>query len=394
MLLSRLISFGAGDGSKTGQAALTVDLIDNVYLTPGLRGEARIRLTHMAVMAINSRTIPLTLLSGCSFALCLSAWPSSASEVIAIKGSSTVYPITARAIKQFQQTSQGRSVQFSLKETGSSAGFREFCNGKIPVANASRPISKKEISACTSNNIRFIELPIAFDAITIAVNKNNNWVTSITTKELERLWNRKASGSVTRWNQVNHDFPDRPIKLCGPGKDSGTYDIFNKAINGSLKNSRSDYTASENDNVLVDCVIKNQNALAYFGFGYFKKNSSKLRALKVVNPKGNPVAPSIANVQKELYQPLSRPLFLYVNDRMLNNDKSLRNFVAFYLRRAESLVKEASYIPLPSRTYRLVESKLYRHILGSSFSGTIPVGLTIGQVLEQSFDQHKKPAYR
>lgn len=391
---SKPTSCGAAVGFKIGPAEPATESTDNFDLTLDRPGVTTIRLNHMATMAISSRTIQIKPFSACLLGLATSISASSAAEVISIKGSSTVYPITNRAIQQFKATSQGRSEQFSLEETGSSAGLRAFCAGNIPLANASRPISAKEIKACAANNIRFIELPIAFDAITVVVNKNNKWATALTTKELSRLWNKKATGRVNRWNQVNHDFPSDSIKLCGPGKDSGTYDIFNKAINGSLTNSRTDYTASENDNVLVDCVISNKNALAYFGFGYYKNNSSNLKALKIVNPTGNPVAPSVVNVQKELYQPLSRPLFLYVNDRVLTNNKNFRNFVSFYLRRAEALVKEANYIPLPSRTYRLVESKLYRHILGSSFSGTIPVGLTIGQVLERSFDQHKKPAYR
>ncbi len=320
--------------------------------------------------------------------------PLRAEATIRISGSSTVYPITARAIQRFQKTSEGKTINFDLKETGSSAGFRDFCSGKVPMANASRPISSKEIKACNAKGIQFIELPIAFDAITVVVNPKNSWATTVTPKELSRLWRKQAQGTVTRWNQVNHDFPDQPIRLCGPGKDSGTYDIFNKAINKSTTNTRTDYTASEDDNVLVKCVATDPNALGYFGFGYYKKNSQRLKAVRVVNSKGNPIAPSVASVQKELYQPLSRPLFLYVNDKTLNQNKAFRSFVTSYLRHAQSLVEKADYIPLPPRTYRLVESKLYRHILGTSFGGTIPVGLTIGQVLERSFDQHKKPSYR
>jgi len=319
---------------------------------------------------------------------------AQADQIIQITGSSTVYPITARAIKRFQASGQGQGANFSLKETGSSAGFRDFCSGRAPMANASRPISLKEIEACKARGIRFIELPIAFDAITVTVNPKNTWVSTVTTKELSRLWRKASQGKIMFWNQVNHDFPNQPIKLCGPGKDSGTFDIFNKAINKSTTNTRTDYTASEDDNVLVQCVANHSNALGYFGYGYFKKNSKKLKALKIVNPSGNPILPSVSSVQKELYQPLSRPLFLYVNDSVLSKNKLFRNFVASYLRQAESLVEASNYIPLPSRTYRLVESKLYRHILGTSFGGDIPVGLTIGQVLERSFDQHKKPSYR
>lgn len=329
-----------------------------------------------------------------SVAVLSSLLPSASAAAIAIAGSSTVYPVTSLAIKKFRDTSQGAKISFDLRSTGSSAGFRNFCSNKIPLANASRPINSKEIKACQQNGVNFIELPIAFDAITVVANQSNRWLNSLTPSELSRLWSKASQGKVTTWNQVNLDFPNQPIKLCGPGKDSGTFDIFNKAINRSATNSRTDYEASEDDNVIVNCVSNNANALGYFGFSYFLNNQSRLKAIRVVNGKGVSVLPSVAAVQKEVYQPLSRPLFLYVNDRSLRNNTSLRNFIAFYLRNIEQLVKQANYIPLQSATYRLVDSKLYRHILGSAFDGNIPVGLTISQILQTSFDVHKKPQFR
>lgn len=329
-----------------------------------------------------------------SFALVSSLSAAASAAGLSIAGSSTVYPITSLAIKKFNETSQGKNVSFSLRSTGSSAGFREFCSNKIPLANASRPISAKEIIACQRNGVKFIELPIAFDAITVVANKSNRWLNSLTPSELSRLWSKASQDKVQTWNQVNLDFPDKQIKLCGPGKDSGTFDIFNKAINKSKANSRTDYKSSEDDNVIVNCVANNPNALGYFGFSYFLNNQSKLKAIRIVNGKGNAILPSLAAVQKEIYQPLSRPLFLYVNDRSLRNNTSFRNFITYYLRNVEQLVTQANYIPLQSATYRLVDSKLYRHILGTSFAGKIPVGLTIGQILQTSFDVHKKPQFR
>ena len=313
---------------------------------------------------------------------------------LSVAGSSTVYPITSLAIQKFNDTNQGKDVSISLRSIGSSAGFREFCQNKIPLANASRPINATEIKACQKNGINFIELPIAFDAITVVTNKSNRWLSSLTPSELSRLWSRDSQGKITRWNQVNLDFPSTPIKLCGPGRDSGTYDIFNKAINNSPANSRTDYKSSENDNIIVNCVANNINSLGYFGFAYFMNNQSKLKAIRIVNNNGSPIFPSISAVQKELYQPLSRPLFLYINDRALRKNNAFRNFVQFYMRNIEQLVKQAKYIPLKTTTYRLVDSKLYRHILGTSFGGDIPVGLTISQVLQMSFDIHKKPQFR
>ena len=329
-----------------------------------------------------------------SIAVVSSLLPTASAAGIAIAGSSTVYPVTSLAIKKFRDTSQGDKISFNLRATGSSAGFRDFCSNKIPLANASRPISSKEIKACQQNGVNFIELPIAFDAITVVANQSNGWLNSLTPSELSRLWSKASQGKVSSWNQVNLDFPDKQIKLCGPGKDSGTFDIFNKAINKSTTNSRTDYKSSEDDNVIVNCVANNSNALGYFGFSYFLNNRSKLKAIRIVNSKGNAILPSVAAVQKEIYQPLSRPLFLYVNDRSLRNNTSLRNFITYYLRNVEQLVTQANYIPLQNATYRLVDSKLYRHILGTSFGGKIPVGLTISQILQTSFDVHKKPQFR
>ena len=170
--------------------------------------------------------------------------------------------------------------------------------------------------------------------------------------------------------------------------------MFNKTINGSKANSRTDYLASEDDNELVKCVANNKEGLAYFGYAYYKNNTNKLRAIKIVNPKDQAVMPSLKSVQNERYRPLSRPLFLYVNDNQLRTNKAFRQFISFYLKNISVLVSKSNYIPLPDATYRLVESKKYRHILGTSFGGDLPVGLTIGQAIDRSFDQHKTKFHR
>ncbi|MCT0198326.1 PstS family phosphate ABC transporter substrate-binding protein [Synechococcus sp. CS-1325] len=317
----------------------------------------------------------------------------SAAVPIVISGSSTVFPITTEAIRAFRQTRAGKDVRFNLRETGTSAGFRDFCSGKVPISNASRPISSKELKACAAKGIRFIELPIAFDALTVAVNPRNTWARQISTQELSTLWSRQAQGRINRWNQVNSSWPASPIKLCGPGKDSGTFDYFNKAINGSAENSRTDFSSSEDDNVVVKCIAGSPQALGYVGFGWYAANTAKLRALAIKGAKGA-VLPSVEAVQQERYNPLSRPLFIYVNNEMLLKQDNLRRFIKFYLQDGPRMAKTARFIPLPDSTYRLVESKLYRHVLGTSFGGDLPVGLTIGEALRRSFDQTKQPQFR
>jgi len=225
------------------------------------------------------------------------------------------------------------------------------------------------------------------------VHPSNTWAKQISTKELARLWGRQAQGKLDRWNEVNLDWPDRPIKLCGPGKDSGTYDYFNKAINGSPENSRQDYTSSEDDNVIVKCVAQNPNALGYFGFSYYRANQDKLRALGIVTSSGT-VIPSLANVQAGRYRPLSRPLFIYVNDKALTSRSDLQKFTTFTIGNGQRLAGKAGDIPLPASTYQLVESKLYKRITGSSFSGELPVGLSIGDAMRRSFDANKLPQFR
>ena len=350
----------------------------------------------------SSRNIRIGVQIAAVFATALASAPMARAEsveqasekqpsAIRLGGSSTVFPIMVEAIKAYRAA--GNNSKIVIKESGTSEGFKRFCAGQLEIANASRPINSKELKACASNRINFIELPIAFDALSIVINPANTWAKQISTKELALLWGRQAEGKIGRWNDVNQDWPDRPIKLCGPGKDSGTYDYFNKAINGNADNSRQDYTSSEDDNVIVKCVAKNPNALGYFGFSYYEANKNKLRTLAVA-AFAAPVKPSVINVQEGRYQPLSRPLFIYINDKAYVSNPELRKLTALTLRNGLSLAKKAGSIPLPASTYLLVESKLYKRITGSAFSGDLPVGLTIGEALRKSFDAGKQPQYR
>ncbi|QVL53887.1 MAG: PstS family phosphate ABC transporter substrate-binding protein [Cyanobium sp. M30B3] len=313
---------------------------------------------------------------------------------ISISGSSTVFPIIERAVEGYRKTERGRDVTVELSEVGTSGGLRQFCAGEIPIANASRPISSKELKACAENGITFIELPLAFDALSVVVNSGNDWASAITTRELARTWNKEAQGKINSWKQINIDWPERPLRLCAPGGDSGTFDYFNEAINGNKSNARTDVESSEDDNVLVACAGSDPNAMAYFGFAYYQANSDRLKVLAIAPEGGQPVLPSVKTVQDGSYKPLSRPLFIYVNDKEMRANDEIRSFVGFTVGNGLKLVEEAGYIPLPADTYRLVESKLYRHILGTSFGGELPVGLSIGEALRTSFDDHRKPEFR
>jgi len=328
------------------------------------------------------------LLSACSGA------GQKAASTIQISGSSTVFPVIERAVAAYRNTAQGKGVQVELSEVGTSAGLRQFCAGDIPIANASRPISSTELTLCAEQDVTFIELPLAFDALTVVVNPGNTWADSISTAELTRTWSKQAQGRVKTWNQINASWPERPLRLCAPGSDAGTFDYFNEAINGDKSNARTDVESSEDDTVLVACVAGDPNAMAYFGFAYYQANAERLKALPVAGVDGVAVSPSVKATQLGTYKPLSRPLFVYVNDKQMRANDQIRSFVGYTVGNGLRLVEQAGYIPLPADTYRIVESKLYRHILGTSFGGDLPVGLGIGEALRRSFDNTRKPEFR
>lgn len=352
-------------------------------------------LLFMVMGAKQSASLALCVLP--SLAVLVSACNGSVPKTrstIEISGSSTVFPVIVKAVAAYRSTEQGKAVSLKLSEVGTTAGLRKFCAGEIQIANASRPISSKELKACAGHGVTFLELPLAFDALTVVVSKDNTWSQAISIKELSRTWGSQAQGRIKTWQQINLDWPERPLRLCAPGRDSGTFDYFNQAINGDKANARADVESSENDNVLVSCVENDPNAMAYFGFAYYQANAQRLRALPIIGSEGVAVAPSIKTAQDGSYAPLSRPLFIYVNDKQMRSDEAIRSFVSFTVGNGLRFVAEAGYIPLPADTYRIVESKLYHHILGTSFGGDLPVGLTIGEALRRSFDETRKPEFR
>lgn len=311
--------------------------------------------------------------------LSVTAVMSQTPREIKIDGSSTVYPITEAMAEEFGNRNPGINVTVGISGTG--GGFNKFCAGETDISNASRPIKQAEIDKCKAAGIKYIELPIAYDALTIVVNRRNTWLSSITVSELKKIWEPAAQGTITRWNQVRSSFPNQPITLYGPGTDSGTFDYFTEAINGKAGDSRSDFNASEDDNVLVQGVSQDQYAMGYFGFAYYEENQGRLNAVSVDAEKGGgPVAPSRPTVENNTYVPLSRPLFIYVSERAAQRPE-VRQFVSFYLS-SPQLVDETGYVRLPREAYSLARQHMDASSYGTRFTGST-VGLSIQQLLER-----------
>jgi phosphate transport system substrate-binding protein len=267
-----------------------------------------------------------------------------AQALVKIDGSSTVYPITEAVAEEFQKMKKN-AVKVTVGISGTGGGFKKFCRGETDISDASRPILKKEMEDCAKAGIKYIELPVAFDALTVVVHPKNTWIKQMTVAELKKMWEPAAQGKITKWNQVNPAWPDAPLKLFGAGADSGTFDYFTEAINGKSKSSRGDFTASEDDNVLVQGVSRDNNALGFFGFAYYDENKGKLKAVPIVNPKGKAVAPSIEAVMAGEYEPLARPIFIYVSAKSMDKPE-VKEFVEFYLKHGGKLAKEVKYVPL------------------------------------------------
>lgn len=309
------------------------------------------------------------MLSAIASIVAVSSLASAAQAQIKADGSSTVFPLTERAASDFQKSS-GKKVTVGVSGTG--GGFKKFCKGETDISNASRPILEKELKICREAGIKFIEIPIAMDALTIVVNPSNP-VDDISTGDLKKIWD--TGSNIKKWNEANSSFPDLPIKLFGPGADSGTFDYFTEAINGKAKQSRTDFTGSEDDNVLVQGVARDKNAMGYFGFAYYKKNQSRLKALSV-----NGVAPSLQNVTNGTYRPLSRPLFVYINAEKLKNNGDLRTFLNAYLDGATDINNKVGYLPLPGYIYSVGKKHLAEGKTGTRFGGKEPTDLKIADL--------------
>ena len=301
-------------------------------------------------------------------------------QAIKIDGSSTVYPITEAVAEEFQVVKKA-SVKVTVGISGTGGGFKKFCRGETDISNASRPILKSEMEACKTAGVEYVELPIAYDALTVVVHPKNDFIKSLTVDELKKMWEPGAQGKITKWNQVNPAWPDTPLKLFGAGSDSGTFDYFTEAINGKAKASRGDYTASEDDNVLVQGVSRDVGALGYFGYAYYAENQAKLKAVPIVAKAGAAaVGPSDKTVEDGSYQPLSRPIFIYVKAKSLERQE-VRDFVEFYLKNAAKLIKEVRYIALPKKAYELAMEHVAKKKIGTVFGGTAEVGVKIEELM-------------
>ena len=303
-------------------------------------------------------------------------------QVIKIDGSSTVYPITEAVAEEFQKAKKN-AVKVTVGISGTGGGFKKFCRDETDISNASRPITEKEMADCKAAGVNYVEMPVAYDALTIVANPKNTFLKSVTVAEMKALWEPAAQGKVMKWNQVNPAWPDAPIKLFGAGADSGTFEYFTEAMVGKAKSSRGDYTASEDDNVLVQGVSRDINAIGYFGYAYYAENMAKLKGVQVVNPKtGKSVEPSAANVENGSYAPLSRPIFIYVKAKSLDKPE-VKEFLEFYMKHGAKLTKEVKYVPLPAAAYTGNIDHVNKKKFGTVFGGKNEIGITIEELMKR-----------
>ena len=297
---------------------------------------------------------------------------------ISIDGSSSVYPITEAVAEEYRL--EHGDIRVTVGVSGTGGGFKKFARGEIDISNASRPIKEPEIKACAENNIGFIEIPVAYDGLAVVISPANKFVDYLTVAELKKMWEPDAQQKVTSWRQIRASFPDVPLRLYGAGTSSGTYDYFTEAIVGKAKSSRGDYTASEDDNVLVQGVSTDKGALGFFGLAYYSENKSKLKLVGIDAGKG-PVFPTDTTVRTGEYSPLSRPEFIYINIQSANS-RVIQDFVRFYMIKAPALVKEVGYVPLPDEVYKLSYQRFVKKIPGSMFVNKSTVGADLVELMK------------
>jgi phosphate transport system substrate-binding protein len=301
-------------------------------------------------------------------------------QVVKIDGSSTVYPVTEGVAEDFQKMKKN-AVKVTVGISGTGGGFKKFCRGEIDIQNASRPIQAKEMEDCKAAGVEYFELPVAFDALTVVVNPKNPFIKQLSVEELKTMWEPAAQGKITSWKQVNPAFPDAPLKLFGAGADSGTFDYFTEAVTGKSKSSRGDFTASEDDNVLVQGVSQDVNALAFFGYAYYAENQGRVKAVPIADKGGKAaVSPSEKTVLDGSYQPLSRPIFIYVNAKSLAKPE-VKEFVDYYMKEGSKIAKEVKYVPLPPKAYTMNLEHLAKGKKGTVFGGKNEVGVTIDELM-------------
>jgi phosphate transport system substrate-binding protein len=306
--------------------------------------------------------------------------------VIKIDGSSTVFPITEAMAEEFQTSKKG-AVRVTVGISGTGGGFKKFCRGETDVQDASRPIQTSELEICRAAGIKFFELPIAYDATAVVVSVKNTFLKSITVEELKKMWAPEAQGKIMKWSDVNPAWPKDAFKLYGAGSDSGTFDYFTEAIVGKSKSSRGDYTASEDDNTLVTGVASDKNALGYVPLAYYEENKAKLKAVAIVGGEKAPkkteaVLPSRETVETGAYFPLSRPIFIYVNEASMKKAE-VKEFVSFYLKNSAKIVPQVKYVALPAKAYTIGQEHVTKNKLGTVFGGHSEIGMKIEDLMKK-----------
>lgn len=296
----------------------------------------------------------LALAVFCGFILSSCSSGNSSSNEVKIDGSSTVFPITEAVAEEFR--SEAPNVRVTVGVSGTGGGFKKFLRGETDINNASREIQPIEIKQAKEEGIDYIRLSVAYDGLAVVINPKNDWANYFTVQELKKLWEPDAQGTITRWSQIREEWPNEEIHLYGPGVASGTYDYFTEAIVGQSGSSRGDFTASEDDNVLVQGVATDQYALGFFGLAYYQENKGKLDLAAVKNGDNEPVKPSMETVANGTYAPLSRPLFIYVSKEAVQKE-NVQKFVNFYLDQAPQLAREIGYVPMPDSLYQKQKEK-------------------------------------
>lgn len=328
----------------------------------------------------NSRVAALSVAAAPIFLFALGGQASAQTKTIAIDGSSTVFPVSEAFAEEFQKLKKG-AIRVTVGVSGTGGGFKKFCRGETDISNGSRPILKAEMEECAKNGVSFIEMPIAFDALTVAVNPKNDFIGCLTVAELKKIWEPASQGKVMNWSDVNPKWPNAKMSLFGAGADSGTFDYFTEAINGKAKATRADFTASEDDNVLVQGIERDTNALGYIPYAYYAPHAQQMKAVGIDGGKGC-VKPSLEAVTAGTYNPLSRPLFIYISKKSAEKPE-IKEYVEYIMTKGAALVSEVKYLPLPEAAYKTALKHFNDGRLGTVFGGVPEVGVSINELMKR-----------
>ncbi|MFN2381454.1 MAG: PstS family phosphate ABC transporter substrate-binding protein [Guyparkeria sp.] len=324
----------------------------------------------------------LKMMIGAALAGGLATQTALAVDTVHLDGSSTVFPVSEAMAEEFQKEMKGK-IRVTVGMSGTGGGFKKFCRGETDVTGASRPIRPQELELCKENGVKFVELPVAMDALSVVVSPKNDWVDYLTVAELKKVWEPEAQGKIDNWSQVREGFPDRPLNLFGAGTDSGTYDYFTAAVVGKEHSSRGDFTASEDDNVLVQGVANDQNALGFFGLAYLLENTDRLKAVPISWKGSDPVEPSKETAGDAEYQPLTRPLYYYANIDSVESKPHVEKFAEFIFEEKNGdLVSEVGYVPLGAKVREAALRVLADRDNGTAYEGS-EVGVDVVETLNR-----------